>query len=147
MASHSSPTTDVPDAEGERAEEPAGEGRAEGAGAPMVEAHGLVKRFGSFVAVDGVDFTIAKGESFGFLGPNGAGKTSTMRMISCISPISGGTLRVLGMNPATDGSRIRARMGLVPQVKPSGNARFAPVPAMRVLPARYLDLGEHGIVG
>ena len=81
----------------------------------MVEAHGLVKRFGDFVAVDGVDFTIAKGESFGFLGPNGAGKTSTMRMISCISPLSGGTLRVLGMDPATDGPRIRARMGLVPQ--------------------------------
>ena len=66
----------------------------------MVEAHGLVKRFGDFVAVDGVDFSIAKGESFGFLGPNGAGKTSTMRMISCISPLSGGTLRVLGMDPA-----------------------------------------------
>ena len=69
----------------------------------MVEAHGLVKRFGDFVAVDGVDFTIAKGESFGFLGPNGAGKTSTMRMISCISPLSGGTLRVLGMDPTNDG--------------------------------------------
>ena len=81
----------------------------------MVEAHKLEKRFGDFVAVDGVDFTIAKGESFGFLGPNGAGKTSTMRMISCISPISGGTLRVLGMDPATEGAQIRARMGLVPQ--------------------------------
>jgi lipooligosaccharide transport system ATP-binding protein len=81
----------------------------------MVEAHKLEKRFGDFVAVDGVDFTIAKGESFGFLGPNGAGKTSTMRMISCISPVSGGTLRVLGMDPATEGAQIRARMGLVPQ--------------------------------
>jgi lipooligosaccharide transport system ATP-binding protein len=83
--------------------------------APMVEAHGLVKRFGDFTAVDRVDFTIARGESFGFLGPNGAGKTSTMRMISCMSPVSEGTLRVLGMDPATDGPRIRARMGLVPQ--------------------------------
>ena len=81
----------------------------------MVEAHGLVKRFGDFVAVDGVDFSIARGESFGFLGPNGAGKTSTMRMISCISPLSGGTLRVLGMDPLKEGARIRARMGLVPQ--------------------------------
>ncbi len=81
----------------------------------MVEAHGLVKRFGDFVAVDGVDFTISPGESFGFLGPNGAGKTSTMRMISCISPVSEGSLRVLGMDPSTDGPRIRARMGLVPQ--------------------------------
>ena len=84
-------------------------------GAPMVEAHGLVKRFGDFVAVDGVDFTIEKGESFGFLGPNGAGKTSTMRMISCISPLSGGSLRVLGLDPTSDGPRIRSRMGLVPQ--------------------------------
>ncbi len=81
----------------------------------MVEARGLLKRFGDFTAVDRVDFSIARGESFGFLGPNGAGKTSTMRMISCMSPVSGGTLRVLGLNPATDGPRIRARMGLVPQ--------------------------------
>jgi lipooligosaccharide transport system ATP-binding protein len=81
----------------------------------MVEAHGLTKRFGEFVAVDGVDFTIGAGESFGFLGPNGAGKTSTMRMIACISPVSAGTLRVLGQDPTTDGSRIRARMGVVPQ--------------------------------
>ena len=81
----------------------------------MVEAHQLEKRFGDFVAVDGVDFTIEAGESFGFLGPNGAGKTSTMRMISCISPVSGGTLRVMGMDPATQGAQIRARMGLVPQ--------------------------------
>ena len=81
----------------------------------MVEAHGLLKRFGDFTAVDRVDFSIARGESFGFLGPNGAGKTSTMRMISCMSPVSGGTLRVLGLDPATDGPRIRARMGLVPQ--------------------------------
>ncbi len=81
----------------------------------MVEAHDLTKRFGDFVAVDGVDFTIQPGESFGFLGPNGAGKTSTMRMIACISPLSGGTLTVLGKDPATEGARIRARMGVVPQ--------------------------------
>jgi lipooligosaccharide transport system ATP-binding protein len=82
---------------------------------PLVIAKGLVKTFGDFVAVDHVDFEIARGESFGFLGPNGAGKTSTMRMISCMSPLSGGTLRVLGMDPATDGAKIRSRIGLVPQ--------------------------------
>ncbi len=82
---------------------------------PLVVARDLVKRFESFVAVDHIDFDIAKGESFGFLGPNGAGKTSTMRMISCMSPMSGGTLRVLGMDPAVDGPRIRSRIGLVPQ--------------------------------
>jgi lipooligosaccharide transport system ATP-binding protein len=86
----------------------------EDAGA-LVLARGLQKRFGDFVAVDSVDFEIGKGESFGFLGPNGAGKTSTMRMISCMSPVSGGTLRVLGMDPASQGPAIRARIGLVPQ--------------------------------
>src|SRR5271155_1551198 len=84
-------------------------------GQPMVIATGLVKRFEGFVAVDGIDFEIAQGESYGFLGPNGAGKTSTMRMISCMSPVTEGTLRVLGMDPATDGARIRSRIGLVPQ--------------------------------
>ncbi len=81
----------------------------------MVEARALEKRFGSFVAVDRVDFAIEPGEAFGFLGPNGAGKTSTMRMIGCVSPRSGGELQVLGMDPRTDGSRIRARLGVVPQ--------------------------------
>jgi lipooligosaccharide transport system ATP-binding protein len=81
----------------------------------LVVARNLVKRFGDFLAVDHIDFDIAKGESFGFLGPNGAGKTSTMRMISCMSPMSEGTLRVLGMDPAVDGPRIRSRIGLVPQ--------------------------------
>ena len=88
---------------------------AGGESSPLVVARGLVKRFGHFTAVDGVDFEIVRGECFGFLGPNGAGKTSTMRMISCMSPVSEGTLRVLGMDPATDGPKIRARLGLVPQ--------------------------------
>jgi lipooligosaccharide transport system ATP-binding protein len=85
------------------------------AGEPMVTARGLTKRFDSFLAVDGIDFDIGQGESYGLLGPNGAGKTSTMRMIACMSPVSGGTLRVLGLDPATDGARIRGRIGLVPQ--------------------------------
>jgi lipooligosaccharide transport system ATP-binding protein len=89
--------------------------------APLVEARGLTKIYpprgsaGEFRAVDGVDFELARGEAFGFLGPNGAGKSSTMRMISAISPISGGTLRVLGLDPARDGARIRGRIGVVPQ--------------------------------
>jgi lipooligosaccharide transport system ATP-binding protein len=81
----------------------------------LVHARALTKRFGDFTAVDAVDFDVAPGESFGFLGPNGAGKTSTMRMIGCISPATDGTLRVLGMDPAADGARIRARLGAVPQ--------------------------------
>ena len=81
----------------------------------MIEARALTKRFGSFVAVDGIDFAIESGEAFGFLGPNGAGKTSTMRMIGCVSPRSGGELRVLGLDPAHNGPEIRARIGVVPQ--------------------------------
>jgi lipooligosaccharide transport system ATP-binding protein len=82
---------------------------------PLVHARGLVKRFGELVAVDGVDFDVERGESFGFLGPNGAGKTSTMRMIGCVSPPSGGTLSILGLDPVTQGGDIRARLGVVPQ--------------------------------
>ena len=82
---------------------------------PLIHARGLTKRFGAFTAVDAVDFDVAPGEAFGFLGPNGAGKTSTMRMIGCTSPSSGGTLSVLGMDPATHGPEIRSRLGVVPQ--------------------------------
>ena len=83
--------------------------------APLIHARGLTKRFGTFTAVDGIDFDVAPGESFGFLGPNGAGKTSTMRMIACTSPVSAGTLRILGLDPAADGPVIKARLGVVPQ--------------------------------
>jgi lipooligosaccharide transport system ATP-binding protein len=82
---------------------------------PLIRARRLTKRFGSFTAVDGIDFELRAGESFGFLGPNGAGKTSTMRMVACVSPRTEGELSVLGMDPATDGPRIRARIGVVPQ--------------------------------
>src|SRR5262245_9741387 len=85
------------------------------ASSSLITARGLTKRFGEFVAVDAVDFDVDAGESFGFLGPNGAGKTSTMRMIGCVSPISDGTLRVMGMDPDADGPRIRSRLGVVPQ--------------------------------
>jgi lipooligosaccharide transport system ATP-binding protein len=74
-----------------------------------------VKRFGDLTAVDGVDFDVHRGEAFGFLGPNGAGKTSTMRMVGCVSPPSGGMLRILGLDPVDDGADIRARLGVVPQ--------------------------------
>ncbi len=81
----------------------------------VISARGLRKEFGDFVAVDGIDFDVAQGESFGFLGPNGAGKTSTMRMIGCVSPITAGTLRIFGLDPDHDGAEIRSRMGVVPQ--------------------------------
>jgi lipooligosaccharide transport system ATP-binding protein len=82
---------------------------------PLIHARGLTKRFGTFTAVDAIDFDVAPGEAFGFLGPNGAGKTSSMRMIGCVSPPSDGELRVLGMDPRTQGPQIRSRIGVVPQ--------------------------------
>ncbi len=81
----------------------------------LVRARGLVKRFGDFTAVDGIDVDVHRGEAFGFLGPNGAGKSSTMRMVGCVSPPSGGELRLLGLDPETHGAEIRARLGVVPQ--------------------------------
>lgn len=82
---------------------------------PLIVAKDLTKHFGTMVAVDGISFEIAKGEAFGFLGPNGAGKTSTMRMIASVSPVTSGSLSVLGLDPATYGPAIRARLGVVPQ--------------------------------
>jgi lipooligosaccharide transport system ATP-binding protein len=81
----------------------------------LIRAKGLTKQFGEFTAVDGIDFELRRGEAFGFLGPNGAGKSSTMRMIGCVSPPSGGELTILGLDPVSDGPSIRARLGVVPQ--------------------------------
>ena len=84
-------------------------------GDPLIEATALVKQFGDFTAVRGIDIEVLRGESFGFLGPNGAGKSSTMRMIGCVSPPTSGELRIFGLDARTEGKRIRARMGVVPQ--------------------------------
>ncbi|WP_148615212.1 ABC transporter ATP-binding protein [Nocardioides rubriscoriae] len=85
----------------------------------MIQARGLRKTFGegasAFEAVKGIDLDVRRGEAFGFLGPNGAGKSSTMRMIAAVSPVSGGELSILGLDPATDGPAIRARLGVCPQ--------------------------------
>ncbi|WP_305788737.1 ABC transporter ATP-binding protein [Symbioplanes lichenis] len=82
----------------------------------LIRARGLVKRFGDFTAVDGIDVEVRAGEAFGFLGPNGAGKSSTMRMIGCVSPPSDGELSILGLDPRRDGPAIRARLGVCPQL-------------------------------
>ena len=81
----------------------------------MILARGLRKSFGDFEAVRGIDVDVRPGEAFGFLGPNGAGKSSTMRMVAAVSPVSGGELRILGLDPAVDGPTIRARIGVCPQ--------------------------------
>jgi lipooligosaccharide transport system ATP-binding protein len=84
-------------------------------GEALIRARGLVKRFGTFTAVDSIDFELYQGEAFGFLGPNGAGKSSTMRMIGCVSLPTVGELSILGLDPVADGPAIRARLGVVPQ--------------------------------
>ncbi|MEZ5084961.1 MAG: ABC transporter ATP-binding protein [Tessaracoccus sp.] len=81
----------------------------------VISARGLTKRYGDFTAVDGIDFDIAPGESFGFLGPNGAGKSTTMRMISAVSTKTSGSLTVLGLDTAGNGPEIRSQLGIVPQ--------------------------------
>ncbi len=91
-----------------------------GGAGPMILARGLTKSFAtkggeSVQAVRGIDLEVSRGEAFGFLGPNGAGKSSTMRMIACTSPRTGGELTILGLDPDADGVRIRDRLGVVPQ--------------------------------
>src|ERR1700759_1365810 len=81
----------------------------------LVRARGLTKRFGSLTGGAGVDFEVEPGELVGFLGPNGAGKSSIMRMIGCVSPVSGGELNVLGMDPGRQGPGVRAPLGVFPR--------------------------------
>ena len=105
-----------------------------------VVATGLVKQFGDFTAVAGIDVEVAPGEAFGFLGPNGAGKTSTMRMIGCVSPPTSGTLRIFGLDPVADGRQIRARMGVVPQLDQIDNELT--VMENLVIYGRYFDISR-----
>lgn len=81
----------------------------------VIQARSLVKSYGDLNAVDGIDFDVAAGESFGLLGPNGAGKSTTMRMIGGTSLRTSGTLSVLGMDPETNGPDVRANLGVIPQ--------------------------------
>lgn len=81
----------------------------------VIEATGLTKRYRDLTAVNSIAFSVNKGELFGFLGPNGAGKTTTMKMVQCVSPRSGGELKIFGEDPEIFGRNIRRRIGVVPQ--------------------------------
>jgi len=105
---------------------------------PLVVARSLRKTFAAFTGVDGIDFEVRPGEAFGFLGPNGAGKTSTMKMIACASPVTGGDLRVFGMDPRTEPSAIKARLGVVPQA--DNLDRELTVRENLLMYARYFDI-------
>ena len=82
---------------------------------PVIRAESLTKRYNDLAAVDGIDFEIRQGECFGFLGPNGAGKTSTMKMISCVSPVTAGELSVLGMDVRRRPRDVKRELGVVSQ--------------------------------
>ena len=127
--------------------EAAGGGSVVGVPAPVV-AEKLTKRFPAgqkggtpFTAVDGIDFVVERGETFSLLGPNGAGKSSTMKMVSTVSPVTSGSLTVLGLDPVADGPAIRQRMGVVPQ-EDLLDAELTVVENL-VIYARYFGLTWH----
>ncbi len=91
--------------------------RADGASPPpaaILDIQGLVKRYGNFAAVKGIDLTVRPGEIFGFLGPNGAGKTTTIRMVAGVLKPSEGTIRIGGEDLALSPQRVKRRIGYVP---------------------------------
>ena len=83
--------------------------------ASAIEVHGLVKRYGSLAAVDGIDFTVGSGAVFAFLGPNGAGKTTTTEILEGLRRRTSGDVRVLGLDPWTEGRPLHRRIGVIPQ--------------------------------
>ena len=80
-----------------------------------IEAAGLIKRYGALTAVDGVTFSVKARECFGVLGPNGAGKSTIIKMVSCSSPVTEGSLRVAGLDVRTDARNVKRLLGVVPQ--------------------------------
>ena len=80
-----------------------------------VEVENLTKRFGDFVAVDGLNFTVEHGEIFGLLGPNGAGKSTLIRMLTTLVPPTSGTARVNGFDIVTQANEVRQSIGVIPQ--------------------------------
>jgi ABC-2 type transport system ATP-binding protein len=83
--------------------------------AAAVEVDGLVKRYGTLTAVDGIRFDVAPGTVFAFLGPNGAGKTTTVEILEGLRRPTGGSVRVLGLDPWRDGRTLHRRIGVIPQ--------------------------------
>jgi ABC-2 type transport system ATP-binding protein len=85
------------------------------AGGAAIEVRGLHKHYGDVHAVNGIDFTVAKGEVFAFLGPNGAGKTTTTEILEGLRNRTGGEVRVMGLDPWKDGEELHRRIGVIPQ--------------------------------
>ncbi len=87
-------------------------GSQHGSNGPIIEVRGLVKRYGGFPAVDGVDLVVDSGEVFGILGPNGAGKTTTLEMIEGLRPPDAGTIHVAGLDAVNDSAAVRRIIGV-----------------------------------
>jgi ABC-2 type transport system ATP-binding protein len=81
----------------------------------VIEVEGLVKKYGDFTAVDGIDFTVNAGEVFSLLGPNGAGKTTTVEIMECLRTLTSGKVHILGMDVAKEALKIKNRIGVLPQ--------------------------------
>ena len=105
-----------------------------------VVARDLVRRFGDFTAVDGVSFSIAPGEVFGFLGPNGAGKTTTLKMLNALLRPTSGSARVAGLDVAREGAAVRRRIGYMSQ-------RFSLYTDLRVEENLELFASLYGVTG
>jgi lipooligosaccharide transport system ATP-binding protein len=104
----------------------------------LIKAQGLTKKFGSFTAVDHIDFEVYTGECVGFLGPNGAGKTTTVRMIYCFLPLTEGELSVAGMSVAGQAREIKNVVGVAPQ-EDNLDPDFSVIENLQVY-ARYFDI-------
>ena len=87
----------------------------------MIEVIGLTKYYGRFAAVKDVNFQVKAGEIVGFLGPNGAGKTTTMRILTCFTPASSGSVRVSGIDIAHESMAVRRKIGYLPENVPLYN--------------------------
>ena len=104
----------------------------------IIQAEKLTKRYGDFLAVDGIDFEVFKGECCGFLGPNGAGKTTTIKMIQCVLPLTSGSLAVAGMSVSENPREIKKMIGVAPQEE-NLDPDFTVITNLLVY-ARYFDV-------
>src|SRR5438552_8451846 len=84
----------------------------------IIEVENLTKRYAGHPAIDGLTFSVGRGEIVGFLGPNGAGKSTTMRILACFMPASSGTARVAGLDVFTQADEVRRRIGYMPENNP-----------------------------
>ncbi len=107
----------------------------------MIELKSLTKTYGSFVAVDAIDLFVPKGELFGFLGPNGAGKTTTLRMIAGILRPTAGSVRIAGLDLATDAMAAKAKLGFIPD-RPFIYEKLTGMEFLRFVAGLYREEGE-----